>query len=173
MKQYFLLLVIITFFLINTTYFTPLQAQTWSINTGISMLTGERNFVDYWQPGIHFDIGIEKELLSHLNIIGSIEMDAFSIDTDKILKESGATGVTLSGGGITTLSLNGGIKAIFPSESGNLVRYVTGGLGLFNIQAKEISASGSGQTITIETNISESGFLTFFGYLPIKVGYSL
>lgn len=109
------------------------------------------NFKDNWKLGLGGGAGLDI-ILPGIAIEGEIDYFKYAVDSDKLIKTYGATvsGLTVSGGSVSTLSITGNLKLFLLPKISPVRIYLFGGGGLtsMTVEDTKMSYMGMSQSIT-------------------------
>lgn len=116
------------------------------ISAGIGIPQKPSDFSSYWETGLSVGIGIEVPVSDWLGLTIGFDFSSFPLNEEKFLEAQGVagTGVSVSGGSATMLSVLGGAKVRVLHAPKLVSVYVVGLLGYLNFSTKEFEVTGGG-----------------------------
>ncbi len=155
----------IVFTLLVAVYQTNAQStKEVFFNAGAAIPSKPEVFSDYWKMGFNVGGGVGFSISKNTTLSGSIDYSSFGIDEDGVLKSNGLsnTGVSISGGAASILTIMGNAKILLTSDASNIAPYIVGGLGFFNISTNDIKIAYMGDVDVLEGS-SELAFSLLLG----------
>ena len=110
-------------------------------NSGISFPAGPDEFSDYWKMGFNLGGGIGYPLTPNFVLIGYFDFNSFKFDDDAFLEDYGlgGSGLSVSGGEASVITLSGNLKINLQTSSSQARPYLIGGIGLFKLSVSDMT----------------------------------
>jgi opacity protein-like surface antigen len=104
------------------------------------------DFKDNWKLGYGGGVGLTINVLSSFAVEGEADYYNFAMDSDKMLKAYGAnvSGVSLSGGNFTVITVMGNLKYFLIPKISPITLYIFGGGGLASMKIDDVKISYMG-----------------------------
>jgi len=116
------------------------------ISGGLGIPQKPNDFSSYWKTGLSVGAGVEVPVSDWFGLTVGFDLTSFSLNEEKFLEAQGVagTGVRVSGGSATIMSVLGGAKVRVAHVPKRVSAYVVGLLGYMNFSTKEFEVSGDG-----------------------------
>lgn len=136
--------------LIFATSFAAAQGSTF-VSAGLGIPQKPSDFFGYWKTGLSLGGGIEAPITDWLALTAGFDFTSFPLDEAKFLEAQGVagTGVSVSGGNASILTLLGGAKLKVVQTPRLLSAYVVGLFGYLNFSTKDFDIDGGGLSGTL------------------------
>jgi len=136
--------------LLFSTSLAAAQGSTF-VSAGIGIPQKPSDFSSYWKTGLSLGGGIEIPITDWVGLTAGFDLTSFPLNEEKFLEAQGVagTGVSVSGGGASILTLLGGAKLTVVQTPKLVSAYVVGLFGYLNFSTKEFEVSGGGLSGTL------------------------
>lgn len=131
--------------LLFSTSVAAAQGSTY-VSAGLGLPQKPAEFSDYWETGLSLGGGIEAPVTDWLALVGGFDLTNFPLNEERYLEAQGVagTGVSVSGGSASILSLLAGAKLKVVQAPKLVSAYVVGLFGYLNFSTKDFEVTGGG-----------------------------
>jgi len=121
------------------------QGRTY-VSAGLGMPQKPSDFSGIWKTGLSLGGGIEAPISDWLALTAGFDLTNFPLNEEKFLEAQGVagTGVSVSGGSASILTLLGGAKVRVVQTPKLVSAYVVGLFGYMNFSTKDFDVTGGG-----------------------------
>lgn len=136
--------------LLFSTSVAAAQGSTF-VSAGLGVPQKPTEFSDYWKTGLSLGGGIEAPVNDWLALMGGFDLTNFALNEGPYLEAQGVagTGVSISGGSASILTLLGGAKLSVVRIPKSVSAYVVGLFGYLNFSTKDFEVTGGGLAGTL------------------------
>lgn len=139
---------------------------------GGAMPLSPSNLKDNWKVGLGGGAGLDIALPGSIVIEGEVDYFKYAVDSDKLVKSygGGTTGISVSGGAISMLSVTGNLKLFLIPKISPVTIYLFGGGGLTSMTAEDTKISYMSVSQTVSGTTESKPCAQAGGGIQISLG---